>query len=121
MSGLLSPGGTKDDKAPSESLRLILVVFLGGCTFSEISALRFLGREKGERGRKGDSRSAGGSGLPRAALGKVLCCPLGTTGCGLESRSPTPGRGQSLCPERGTHTSGPVNWFLDPARAVEGL
>ncbi|XP_014405080.1 PREDICTED: vacuolar protein sorting-associated protein 33B [Myotis brandtii] len=48
-SGLLSTGGTKDDKAPSESLRLILVVFLGGCTFSEISALRFLGREKGFR------------------------------------------------------------------------
>ncbi|XP_070334431.1 vacuolar protein sorting-associated protein 33B isoform X3 [Odocoileus virginianus] len=40
---------TKDDKASSESLRLILVVFLGGCTFSEISALRFLGREKGYR------------------------------------------------------------------------
>ena len=39
---------TKDDKASSESLRLILVVFLGGCTFSEISALRFLGRENGE-------------------------------------------------------------------------
>lgn len=38
----------KDDKASSESLRLILVVFLGGCTFSEISALRFLGREKGK-------------------------------------------------------------------------
>lgn len=38
----------KEDKASSESLRLILVVFLGGCTFSEISALRFLGREKGE-------------------------------------------------------------------------
>lgn len=51
-SDLLSTGGTKDDKAPSESLRLILVVFLGGCTFSEISALRFLGREKGERERK---------------------------------------------------------------------
>ena len=40
---------TKEDKASSESLRLILVVFLGGCTFSEISALRFLGREKGKR------------------------------------------------------------------------
>lgn len=38
----------KEDKASSESLRLILVVFLGGCTFSEISALRFLGREKGK-------------------------------------------------------------------------
>uniref|UniRef100_A0A452S2F9 VPS33B late endosome and lysosome associated n=1 Tax=Ursus americanus TaxID=9643 RepID=A0A452S2F9_URSAM len=40
---------TGEDKASSESLRLILVVFLGGCTFSEISALRFLGREKGYR------------------------------------------------------------------------
>lgn len=38
----------KEDKASSESLRLILVVFLGGCTFSEIAALRFLGREKGK-------------------------------------------------------------------------
>ena len=38
----------KEEKASSESLRLILVVFLGGCTFSEISALRFLGREKGK-------------------------------------------------------------------------
>uniref|UniRef100_A0A4W4GW34 Vacuolar protein sorting-associated protein 33B n=1 Tax=Electrophorus electricus TaxID=8005 RepID=A0A4W4GW34_ELEEL len=27
--------------------RIILVMFLGGCTFSEISALRFLGRERG--------------------------------------------------------------------------
>uniref|UniRef100_A0AAR2J8A8 Vacuolar protein sorting-associated protein 33B n=1 Tax=Pygocentrus nattereri TaxID=42514 RepID=A0AAR2J8A8_PYGNA len=27
--------------------RIILVMFLGGCTYSEISALRFLGREKG--------------------------------------------------------------------------
>ncbi|XP_060035447.1 vacuolar protein sorting-associated protein 33B isoform X2 [Erinaceus europaeus] len=40
---------TREDKASSESLRLILVVFLGGCTYSEISALRFLGREKGYR------------------------------------------------------------------------
>lgn len=48
---------TKDDKASSESLRLILVVFLGGCTFSEISALRFLGREKGKREQKGENRS----------------------------------------------------------------
>ncbi|KAK2854276.1 hypothetical protein Q5P01_006937 [Channa striata] len=31
----------------SDSQRVILVVFLGGCTFSEISALRFLGRERG--------------------------------------------------------------------------
>ncbi|XP_078236973.1 vacuolar protein sorting-associated protein 33B isoform X1 [Pogona vitticeps] len=32
-----------------DSQRVILAVFLGGCTFSEISALRFLGRERGLR------------------------------------------------------------------------
>ncbi|XP_077328479.1 vacuolar protein sorting-associated protein 33B isoform X1 [Lithobates pipiens] len=32
-----------------ESQRIILAVFLGGCTFSEISALRFLGKETGYR------------------------------------------------------------------------
>uniref|UniRef100_A0A8D0E978 VPS33B late endosome and lysosome associated n=1 Tax=Salvator merianae TaxID=96440 RepID=A0A8D0E978_SALMN len=32
-----------------DAQRIVLVVFLGGCTFSEISALRFLGREKGLR------------------------------------------------------------------------
>ncbi|XP_020555938.1 vacuolar protein sorting-associated protein 33B isoform X2 [Oryzias latipes] len=31
----------------SDAQRLVLVLFLGGCTFSEISALRFLGRAKG--------------------------------------------------------------------------
>ncbi|XP_061564974.1 vacuolar protein sorting-associated protein 33B [Cololabis saira] len=36
-----------DVRAKSEAQRIILVMFLGGCTFSEISALRFLGREKG--------------------------------------------------------------------------
>ncbi|KAM6942942.1 vacuolar protein sorting-associated protein 33B [Xenentodon cancila] len=36
-----------DLRAKSEAQRIILVMFLGGCTFSEISALRFLGREKG--------------------------------------------------------------------------
>uniref|UniRef100_A0A8P4GNS9 VPS33B late endosome and lysosome associated n=1 Tax=Dicentrarchus labrax TaxID=13489 RepID=A0A8P4GNS9_DICLA len=36
-----------DSKAKNDAQRIILVMFLGGCTFSEISALRFLGREKG--------------------------------------------------------------------------
>ncbi|XP_068434481.1 vacuolar protein sorting-associated protein 33B [Clinocottus analis] len=36
-----------DSKAPSDAQRIVLVMFLGGCTFSEISALRFLGRERG--------------------------------------------------------------------------
>ncbi|NXA36129.1 VP33B protein, partial [Eudromia elegans] len=36
-----------EDNAAGESQRIILAVFLGGCTFSEIAALRFLGKEKG--------------------------------------------------------------------------
>ncbi|XP_059205608.1 vacuolar protein sorting-associated protein 33B [Centropristis striata] len=36
-----------DLKAKNDAQRIVLVMFLGGCTFSEISALRFLGREKG--------------------------------------------------------------------------
>uniref|UniRef100_A0A3B1JAS9 VPS33B late endosome and lysosome associated n=1 Tax=Astyanax mexicanus TaxID=7994 RepID=A0A3B1JAS9_ASTMX len=31
----------------ADSQRIVLVMFLGGCTYSEISALRFLGRERG--------------------------------------------------------------------------
>ncbi|KAM9532647.1 vacuolar protein sorting-associated protein 33B isoform 4-T4 [Guaruba guarouba] len=33
----------------AEAQRVVLAVFLGGCTFSEIAALRFLGRERGCR------------------------------------------------------------------------
>ncbi|CAN9507275.1 unnamed protein product [Ophioblennius macclurei] len=36
-----------DAKAKNDAQRIVLVMFLGGCTFSEISALRFLGKEKG--------------------------------------------------------------------------
>ncbi|XP_062439382.1 vacuolar protein sorting-associated protein 33B isoform X1 [Rhea pennata] len=36
-----------EDNPAWESQHIILVVFLGGCTFSEIAALRFLGKEKG--------------------------------------------------------------------------
>ncbi|XP_042341006.1 vacuolar protein sorting-associated protein 33B [Plectropomus leopardus] len=36
-----------DLKAKSDAQRIILVMFLGGCTFSEVAALRFLGRERG--------------------------------------------------------------------------
>ncbi|MEE6503457.1 hypothetical protein FKM82_004827 [Ascaphus truei] len=36
-----------DRNSNTDSQRIILTVFLGGCTFSEISALRFLGKEKG--------------------------------------------------------------------------
>ncbi|XP_038164404.1 vacuolar protein sorting-associated protein 33B isoform X2 [Cyprinodon tularosa] len=40
-------GSGADSKSKGDSQRIILVMFLGGCTFSEISALRFLGKEKG--------------------------------------------------------------------------
>lgn len=40
-------GSGADSKVKNDAQRIILVMFLGGCTFSEISALRFLGREKG--------------------------------------------------------------------------
>ncbi|KAM9817251.1 vacuolar protein sorting-associated protein 33B [Neosynchiropus ocellatus] len=38
---------TGNNGAQNDAQRLVLVMFLGGCTFSEISALRFLGKEKG--------------------------------------------------------------------------
>ncbi|NWS71166.1 VP33B protein, partial [Crotophaga sulcirostris] len=36
-----------EDNTPLEAQRVVLAVFLGGCTFSEIAALRFLGKERG--------------------------------------------------------------------------
>ncbi|XP_077173964.1 vacuolar protein sorting-associated protein 33B [Paroedura picta] len=40
---------TAAEDNPWDSQRIVLAVFLGGCTFSEISALRFLGKERGLR------------------------------------------------------------------------
>ncbi|XP_053472670.1 vacuolar protein sorting-associated protein 33B [Ictalurus furcatus] len=44
-------GGTSGTEAriKTDPQRIILVMFLGGCTYSEMSALRFIGREKGYR------------------------------------------------------------------------
>uniref|UniRef100_A0A8C1JGD4 VPS33B late endosome and lysosome associated n=1 Tax=Cyprinus carpio TaxID=7962 RepID=A0A8C1JGD4_CYPCA len=36
-------------RSKTDAQRIVLVMFLGGCTFSEISALRFLGKERGCR------------------------------------------------------------------------
>jgi len=36
-------GGTQT----SRSARVVLVYFLGGCTYSEVTALRFLGKQRG--------------------------------------------------------------------------
>uniref|UniRef100_A0A8C9ZAH0 VPS33B late endosome and lysosome associated n=1 Tax=Sander lucioperca TaxID=283035 RepID=A0A8C9ZAH0_SANLU len=50
----------------NDAQRIILVMFLGGCTFSEISALRFLGRERGKHGltAHGDLTNVTGEYLP---------------------------------------------------------
>ncbi|KAK7170118.1 hypothetical protein R3I94_000376 [Phoxinus phoxinus] len=44
-------GGSSSSEArtKTDAQRIVLVMFLGGCTFSEISALRFLGKERGCR------------------------------------------------------------------------
>ncbi|MBN3316876.1 VP33B protein, partial [Atractosteus spatula] len=42
-------GSSEEVKPRSDSQNTILVMFLGGCTYSEISALRFLGKERGYR------------------------------------------------------------------------
>uniref|UniRef100_A0A8D3CKU8 VPS33B late endosome and lysosome associated n=1 Tax=Scophthalmus maximus TaxID=52904 RepID=A0A8D3CKU8_SCOMX len=39
--------GSVTRRSKNDAQRIVLVMFLGGCTFSEISALRFLGRERG--------------------------------------------------------------------------
>ncbi|NWV28241.1 VP33B protein, partial [Origma solitaria] len=41
------PDSAVEDSPAWESQRVVLAVFLGGCTFSEIAALRFLGKERG--------------------------------------------------------------------------
>ncbi|XP_031978185.1 vacuolar protein sorting-associated protein 33B isoform X1 [Corvus moneduloides] len=41
------PDSAVEDNPAWESQRIVLAVFLGGCTFSEIAALRFLGKERG--------------------------------------------------------------------------
>ncbi|NXX31192.1 VP33B protein, partial [Nicator chloris] len=41
------PESAVEDNPAWESQRVVLAVFLGGCTFSEIAALRFLGKERG--------------------------------------------------------------------------
>ncbi|XP_068266018.1 vacuolar protein sorting-associated protein 33B isoform X2 [Nyctibius grandis] len=48
-SALPRPDSAGEDGPAGEAQRVVLAVFLGGCTFSEIAALRFLGRERGCR------------------------------------------------------------------------
>lgn len=41
--------GAPEEGAGGDAQRVVVAVFLGGCTFSEIAALRFLGKERGCR------------------------------------------------------------------------
>uniref|UniRef100_A0A669PHD8 VPS33B late endosome and lysosome associated n=1 Tax=Phasianus colchicus TaxID=9054 RepID=A0A669PHD8_PHACC len=41
--------GAPEEGAGGDAQRVVLALFLGGCTFSEIAALRFLGKERGCR------------------------------------------------------------------------
>lgn len=42
-------GGKAASNTPGRAARVVLVYFLGGCSYSEISALRFLGKQTGYR------------------------------------------------------------------------
>lgn len=49
LKAFLSLVGNKPESSPkNDAQRIVVVMFLGGCTFSEISALRFLGKERGK-------------------------------------------------------------------------
>lgn len=65
-SALPSADSAVEDNPAWDCQRVILAVFLGGCTFSEIAALRFLGKERG-----------------RSSLGRV-----GARGCPAASHAP---------------------------------
>ena len=44
---ILSSGGKPLSNTPGRAATVVLVYFLGGCSYSEISALRFLGKQTG--------------------------------------------------------------------------
>lgn len=100
------PPDTVAEENPWDSQRIILAVFLGGCTFSEISALRFLGKERGT----GQSRApgAGGGGGWGACISSFAGAPPGVTtaasgpgqtdsGWHFLSPSPRSFQGSGLC------------------------
>lgn len=67
---LLCPAdGAPEEGAGGDAQRVVVAVFLGGCTFSEIAALRFLGKERGRTGRCGEGGAARPGG--RGARGAV--------------------------------------------------
>ncbi|KAM4893111.1 vacuolar protein sorting-associated protein 33B isoform 1-T1 [Sylvia borin] len=69
-----------EDNPACESQRVILAVFLGGCTFSEIAALRFLGKERGRSGlgRAGSRRQPGDHPAVQQAAQQAPCAGTST-------------------------------------------
>lgn len=59
-----------EEGAGGDAQRVVLALFLGGCTFSEIAALRFLGKERGRTGHYG-----GGGAAPRAPSTRRCAVP----------------------------------------------
>lgn len=53
--------GAAEASPGRDSQRTVLAVFLGGCTCSEMAALRFLGRERGAGARGGGGRRGRGA------------------------------------------------------------
>lgn len=95
------PDSAVEDNPAWESQRVVLTVFLGGCTFSEIAALRFLGKERGE---EADAACGGASSRrripePQREAEQGPCptsaaCGEGGGGMGaLSGNSPAPGWG----------------------------
>lgn len=125
---------TVEDNPAWESQRIVLAVFLGGCTFSEIAALRFLGKERGRSHSAGDAACRGaGSGQELGGFPWSRCkakqwpCLASTVAKGHmegggESRGPSrsalpgsspalgwaPGRGHRLCPTARPGLAGPL-------------
>ncbi|XP_048811661.1 vacuolar protein sorting-associated protein 33B isoform X2 [Lagopus muta] len=59
-----------EEGAGGDAQRVVLALFLGGCTFSEIAALRFLGKERGRTGHYGGDGAA-----PRAPSTRRCAVP----------------------------------------------
>lgn len=103
-SALPSADSAVEDNPAWDCQRVILAVFLGGCTFSEIAALRFLGKE---RGRSSLGR-AGARGCPAASHAPYRLRPAGT-GLAVPALAPTglSRRVQVHLPDHGHHQQRP--------------
>ncbi|POI33808.1 hypothetical protein CIB84_002444 [Bambusicola thoracicus] len=97
--------GAPEEGAGGDAQRVVVAVFLGGCTFSEIAALRFLGKERGRTGRCG---RGGGTARPQRARSTRRCAaprlPVHLPDHRRHQQRPRDGghgRGQGVTPSRG--------------------